>query len=186
MRTRSSLKQEFFRKWIKGLQKCSSLQKNMSFLDRKNAIKLSADLAMASIRDENRRWSRALVVSATVDEGNKVLRGHILGSSQYSKKLRNNSTNSSPPCSRRIRCRKTMRRSHRVRRVKNRMMANSSAKSLVQKETKRLKSLLPGGEFMDNVSLIDETLDYIESLRAQVEVMRCLVTASEELIISSP
>ena len=61
-------------------------------------------------------------------------------------------------------------------------MANFIAKRLVQKRTRKLKSLLPGGEHMDDLSLVEETLDYIQSLRAQVEVMRCLVTASELII----
>jgi hypothetical protein len=50
---------------------------------------------------------------------------------------------------------------------------------MVNRRTQVLKSLVPGGEFMDDISLIEETLDYIESLRAQVDVMRTLAKATE-------
>ncbi|KAJ1433548.1 hypothetical protein SESBI_06084 [Sesbania bispinosa] len=48
MRNMSSVKQEFLRKWITGLRKCSCEKKNMRLMERKKAIKRSADLAMAS------------------------------------------------------------------------------------------------------------------------------------------
>ncbi|KAK7291914.1 hypothetical protein RIF29_07465 [Crotalaria pallida] len=198
MRNSSSVKQEFFRKWITSLRKYSSQKKNMSMVERKKAIKLSADLAMASTRDETTRWSQALIANASKEEDNKVLTENILGGSPQhcgdekvvSKNLLKNylSSSSSPLCScKRIRSRKILRRScAMMHRGKERVMASSIAKRLkVQKRTRRLKSLLPGGEFMDDVSLVEETLDYIESLRAQVEVMRCLVTASELFISPS-
>ncbi|CAL0307049.1 unnamed protein product [Lupinus luteus] len=184
----SSVKQEFLRKWITGFRKYSSQKKNMSMVERKKAIKLSADIAMASTRNETTRWSQALIANASRDSNNKVLTENILESStQHSEKVvRKNLMNlSSPLCSKRVRSRKVLRRSRSMihKSSKERLMASSIAKKLnVQKRTQRLKNLLPGGEFMDDVSLVEETLDYIESLRAQVEVMRCLVTASELFI----
>lgn len=167
----NSVKQEFLKKWIWGLRKYSSQKKNMSLMERKKAIKLSADLAMASTRNKTTRWSRALIANASSRE-------HVSGSGQrVRKRLTNHHSHSV-----RIRsCRTSLLRRNRG---KDRVVASFIAKRLVQKRTKRLKSLLPGGEFMDGDSLVEETLDYIESLRAQVEVMRCLVTASELMILN--
>ncbi|XP_061347526.1 transcription factor IBH1-like 1 [Gastrolobium bilobum] len=195
MRNLSSVKREFLRKWITGLGKYSSQKKNMSLLERKKAIKLCADLAMASTRDETTRWSRVLIDNASRDDSNKVFTEHMLGSTQHRQKVRENFTNSlttSTSSSQvynsriRIRSRKIVRRSRTVQRTKERVTASFIAKRLLQKRTRRLKSLLPGGEFMDDVSLLEETLDYIQSLRAQVEVMGCtLVTASKLIKIPS-
>ncbi|OIV99828.1 hypothetical protein TanjilG_26166 [Lupinus angustifolius] len=188
MRNSSSVKQEFLRKWITDLRKYSSQKKNMSMVERKNAIKLSADLAMASTRDETTRWSKALISNPSRDHNKKVLTGYILDSSPHhtEKVLKKNLNNLLPSCSKRvIRSRKIMRTSRRMvhRSNKERVIASCIAKRLkVQKRTRRLKNLIPGGEFIDDVSLVEETLDYIQSLRAQVEVMRGLVTASELFI----
>ncbi|BAT76663.1 hypothetical protein LR48_Vigan541s001500 [Vigna angularis] len=180
MRNINTVKQEFLKKWIWGLRKYRSQKKNMSLLERKKAIKLSADLAMASTRNKTTRWSKALIANASKNSNNKVLTEHVLGSSPP---VRKSSTNYSH--SRRIRsCRKSLRRNRAVHIPKDRVVASFIARKLVQKRTRRLKSLLPGGEFMDDVSLVEETLDYVQSLRAQVEVMRCLVTASELMILN--
>ncbi|KAI4335485.1 hypothetical protein L6164_014125 [Bauhinia variegata] len=182
MRNPISLKQEFLRKWIMGLRKCASSKKNMNVVERKKVIKLSADLAMASTRNETTRWSQALIFSASQDDDNKVLAEQILGSTQCQSLTKAETCSSTLLCNsnRRIRSRKILKRSHRIHRVKKSVAeADSIAKRLVQKRTRMLKSLVPGGEFMDDVSLIEETLDYMQSLRAQVEVMRCLLTASE-------
>ncbi|OIW19459.1 hypothetical protein TanjilG_09479 [Lupinus angustifolius] len=181
-----SANKEFLRTWITGLRKYSSQKKNMNMVERKKAIKLSADLAMASTRDKTTRWSKALISNASRDDNNKILTENILDSSpkHTEKVVRKNLNNLSPFCSRRIKSRKILRRSRTMMdRSKDRVMPSSIAKRLkVQKRTQKLKNLLPGGEFMDDVCLVEETLDYIQSLRAQVEVMRCLVTASELFI----
>ncbi|KAL2338578.1 hypothetical protein Fmac_013024 [Flemingia macrophylla] len=156
----------------------------MSLSERKKAIKLSADLAMASTRNKATRWSRALIANASSDgNSNKVLTEHVLGSSSPSQRVRKSFTTYSHSV--RIRsCRNILRRNRVVHRTKDRVVACFAAKKLVQKRTRRLKSLLPGGKSMDDVCLVEETLDYIQSLRAQVEVMRCLVTASELMILN--
>ena len=210
MRNINSVKQEFLKKWIWGLRKYSSQKKNMSLMERKKAIKLSADLAMASTRNKSTRWSRALIANASRDGNNKVLTEHVSPSSSSPPQrpatrksfrrirscrnmlIRRNRaavhcrTKDRKSFTARIRsCRNMLRRNRAVHsRAKDRVVASSVAKRLVQKRTRRLKSLLPGGESMDGVSLVEETLDYIQSLRAQVEVMRRLVTASEIMILN--
>ncbi|XP_058728696.1 transcription factor IBH1-like 1 [Vicia villosa] len=176
MRNLSSLKREFLKKWIKGLRKYNSQKKNMNLFERKKAIKLSADLAMASTKDKTTLWRKAFIAntSTSIDEQDTST-----SSPQKKKITKKNLTNSCRLYRKRIiGSRKILRRNH----VKQRVEASFIATKLVKKRTRTLKSLLPGGKFMDDACLVDETLDYIQSLKAQVEVMRCLVTASEIFI----
>lgn len=184
MRNSSSVKQEFLKKWIMGLQRCTSSNKNMTVLERKKAIKLSADLAMASARNGTTSWSRALIANASRESDKRILAEKILRGPESEillKKISNMSVR------RIVRSKKIVKRSHRSVIVRRRVspqkvLADSIAKRLVEKRTRILKSLVPGGEFMDEISLIEETLDYIAYLRAQVDVMRCIAT-SPQLII---
>ncbi|KAL5548867.1 hypothetical protein UlMin_004098 [Ulmus minor] len=172
MKNLSLLKREFLKKWIKGLQICNLSSKKMGIFERKNAIKLSADLAMASARKGRTNWSRAIIAKATQNKINKPADSKLFVSRENKLLL-----------SRQIR-----KRSNNVRRTVRRSLAPkalpiSIAKRLIHKKTQVLKSLVPGGESMDEISLIKETLDYIVSLRAQVDVMRyCLARASQELV----
>ena len=182
MRPPTSLKKEFLKKWIMGLQLCSSSKKEMSFLERKKAIKLSADVAMASARNATTRWSRALISNASKDDSNKGLAECILGPESESLKR---ASMSLVLCNKRNRSKKILRKSCSIRRARKSssqmVMAISIAKRLVKKRTQVLKSLVPGGGSMSEFSLIEETLDYILSLRAQVDVMRHLANATELL-----
>ncbi|XP_027069502.1 transcription factor IBH1-like 1 [Coffea eugenioides] len=192
MRSASSLRQEFLKKWLKGLQIYSGSKKEMSILERKKAIKLSADIAMASTRISTSSWSRALMAKASNDATNKVLVQHVLSPEAQKlvpikkdpKKLMIISRSTSS-ISKRISSKKIVRRScyatRRMRKAAAQVVeASSIAKRLVMKRTEVLKSLVPGGEYMDDVSLIRETLDYILSLRLQVDVMRHFANATEE------
>ncbi|VVA18117.1 PREDICTED: mRNAion factor [Prunus dulcis] len=176
MRNSTSLKQEFLKKWIKGLQVCnSSSEKKMTILERKKAIKMSADIAMASTRNGTTCWSRAVVANAT--QSNRVVVERILGPHKPSRSVSMVMHKKILKKSRRV----CSSRSRRVlMRKRDVAKTHSIAKRLVWKKTQVLKSLVPGGEFMeDEMCLIAETLDYIVSLRAQVDVMRCLATTTE-------
>ncbi|XVF47804.1 hypothetical protein PTKIN_Ptkin03bG0140300 [Pterospermum kingtungense] len=181
----SSLKQEFLKKWIEGLQRCSSSKNNMSILERKKAIKLSADVAMASARNGTTCWSRALIANVSKDGSDeKYLVEQILGPESERITMKKVSTGASMVCNKRIRSKKILKKStRRIRRTRkcapHAALATSIAKRLVRKRTQVLKSLIPGGKFMNEVSLIEETLDYIISLSAQVDVMRSLASVSE-------
>ncbi|KAF9662689.1 hypothetical protein SADUNF_Sadunf18G0080400 [Salix dunnii] len=180
MRDPSSFKQKFLKKWILGLQVCGSGKQNMSILERKEAIKLSADIALASTRDGRTRWSRATIANASKHDENKVLVQQLLA--PESESLKKTSIGLVMD-NKRVRCKKILRRSCCIKRarksVSQGVLAKSIAKRMVNRKTRVLKSLVPGGEFMDDISLIEETLDYIESLRAQVDVMRTLAKATE-------
>ncbi|KAL5773042.1 hypothetical protein ACOSP7_012658 [Xanthoceras sorbifolium] len=192
MRAPSSLKQEFLKKWILGLQICSASSRNMSIFERKKAIKLSADVAMASARNGRTCWSRALIANASNNnDKDKLLVKHILGHSEFERLKKISMIRPTAPMSnKRVRCKKIFKRScvTSIRRVskrvvprKNVLAASSVAKRLNKKRTQVLKSLVPGGEFMDDVSLIEETLDYIMSLQAQIDVMKSLANATDKV-----
>ncbi|KAK9032540.1 hypothetical protein V6N11_056800 [Hibiscus sabdariffa] len=170
-----SLKQEFLKKWIMGIQRCNYSKKKLSILERKRAIKLSADVAMASLRNGTTCWSRALIAKAA-NQGNDD-EEHLVEQIVKKAPIRTVACNK-----RMMRSKKILKRSRGVRRRKCTAQAtrpSSIAQRLVRKRTRILKSLIPGGEFMNEASLIEETLDYILSLRAQVDVMRSLAIASE-------
>ncbi|KAE8687888.1 hypothetical protein F3Y22_tig00111008pilonHSYRG00342 [Hibiscus syriacus] len=178
MRPHSSLKQEFLKKWIMGLQRCSFSKKNMSILERKKAIKFSADIAMASARNGTTCWSRSLISNASKEGSDIHVVEQILGSESDRPAVENK-----VPTRRASVCKKIVKRSCRIRRRRRRRKCvasapSSIAKHLVRKRREVLKSLIPGGEFMNEICLIEETLDYITSLRVQVDVMRSLASAS--------
>ncbi|KAK4712902.1 hypothetical protein R3W88_018809 [Solanum pinnatisectum] len=180
----NSLKQEFLKKWIKGLQICSATKKKMSIMERKKAIKLSADIAMASTRKSTIYWSHALMKNASKDDTNKIIIKNILGSNDDDDDNNNNNNNfkkasmgiyNSMSQNGIIRSKKIIKKSCKIsRRARKITSPNIIAKKMMKKRTKVLKSLVPGGEYMDDASLIKETLDYIISLRLQVDVMRHL------------
>ncbi|OVA06906.1 hypothetical protein BVC80_1735g5 [Macleaya cordata] len=174
MHSPTSFKQEFIKKWAMALKFCcgsSSTKKMMSFSERKKIIKLSSDIAMASARNGKTCWSRALISKASKEYENfsiLTVNPSMAGSSLW--------------CNKRVVRSKKILKSCRVRRIKKnvpprRVRASSIAKTMVKKRTQVLKELVPGGESMDEISLLEETLDYIVSLQAQVDVMRGLVDA---------
>lgn len=145
----SSVKQEFLKNWIKI---CRNMKKEeaSSILERKNAIKLSADAAMAA--PATTQWRRALLDD--VVSRNPSILGH---------------------CSRSV----GGGGGGRYRYYRSRILRRRGG-GVVPHESQCgvLRKLVPGGEDMDAVSLIRETLDYIVSLRLQVDVMRHLAAAS--------
>ncbi|KAK1417137.1 hypothetical protein QVD17_26259 [Tagetes erecta] len=180
MHNSSQLKKEFIKKWIYGLQICCSSKKQMNILDRKKKIKISADIALASAKNSTTSWSKAIISEAKKDEQNMSLVNNIIVSGAESKFT----------CAhQKFTChtsKKILKRSYGVRRKMKKMeprdhgsnLATCIAKRLVKKRTKVLKRLVPGGEFMDDLSVIKEALDYILSLRVQVDVMKKLVNAT--------
>ncbi|CAH2069597.1 unnamed protein product [Thlaspi arvense] len=156
MNTYNMVKQEFIKKWITTLHMLdSSVDHPTNVTERKNAIKLSSDLAIAAARSGATVWSRAIISRTGNKTTNKPVARRIL------KKARNRMKN---------RC-TTVRRNGSLK-----------AKIRMRKRTELLKSLVPGGESINNKDyLIRETLDYIVYLRAQVDVMRSV--AAVDLVI---
>uniref|UniRef100_A0A9I9CIE2 IBH1-like N-terminal domain-containing protein n=2 Tax=Cucumis melo TaxID=3656 RepID=A0A9I9CIE2_CUCME len=166
----NKLKQQFLKNWLVGLQSTTSSTTNMNFLDRKKAIKISADYAMAATRNGTTIWSQSIIA--------KYLKGHappeaILNRrTSYINLLRKKRTMTQLRKMGRKIGRKMARRS---RLPLSKALPSTIAKRLVEKRTKVLRSLIPGGEFMkDEALLIEEALDYIPFLQAQVDGMRFL------------
>ncbi|EPS68898.1 hypothetical protein M569_05872, partial [Genlisea aurea] len=148
----SSQKQEFMKKWMAGLQTYSDLKSTMSIPQRKTAIKLAADVAIASTRPPATRWSRALIAAESAKNTGGPTRTIL--------------QNMSGPSEIAPSCRKIPPR----RRRKN---SAAGRGSVLRRRTCVLRRLVPGGkEIDDDVLLIEETLDYISSLRVQVDAMR--------------
>ncbi|KAK4374956.1 hypothetical protein RND71_005633 [Anisodus tanguticus] len=186
MRNPSSLKQEFLKKWIKGLQICSATKKKMSLMERKKAIKLSADIAMASTRKSTTYWSHALMANASKDDTNKIIIENVLGDDDNNSKriiFKKASMGISLSQKGIISSKKIVKKSCKISRRATKIISpNIIAKKMVKKRTQVLKSLVPGGEYMDDASLIKETLDYIISLRVQVDIMRHLANNASHQI----
>ncbi|KAD4180103.1 hypothetical protein E3N88_28694 [Mikania micrantha] len=185
MYTSSKLKREFYKKWVKGLQICCSSKKKMDILERKKKIRLCADIALASAKNVTTSWSIALIYEAQKDDENKILVDNLIGPELRLKPQ--NTTRQMIACHKRVRSNKILKKSRHVgQRMRKKCppkpnLATYIAKTLVKKRTRLLKTLVPGGESMDEYSLIKEALDYILSLRVQVDVMKSLVNATEVL-----
>lgn len=189
MQSSSSLKKEFMNKWIEGFHMCVSSKKHMNIMEKTKKIKLSADIAMASAKRTETLWSNALLSDARKNEKDMILVDKMLGPESQLKLLKN-TDRMITSYHKRVRCKKILKTSRESagKRMKKAMMgiprsnlAIIIAKRLVKKKTKMLKRLVPGGQSMDEFSLIKEALDYILSLRVQVDVMRNLVNATEVL-----
>ncbi|KAK1399860.1 transcription factor IBH1 [Heracleum sosnowskyi] len=193
MRGPRQVKLEFMKRWARGLQIYRNRRKNMSLLDRKNAIKLSADVAMASTKLNASQWSVALISEASSSDNTitKIVVQQILGNNKadhvknYSQNIQDSSSTMCIVNSKNtVRSKKILRKSCGVARSRKRAhprraLAATIAKRIVKRRTEMLKSLVPGGKSMDDVSIVKEALDYILSLQVQVNVMRRLVEISE-------
>ncbi|XP_062221267.1 transcription factor IBH1-like 1 [Phragmites australis] len=169
----TAFQQGFLKNLILSLQACRSSTPSssvvaMNLRERKRAIKSSADIAMATARGGAARWPQAILVSS-----------------------------SRPPCKlpgKVQRRRKIVRRRHHRRRdvtgasLTRTTMASSSeiARRLVRKRTKVLRRMIPGGEFLDEVSLLREAMDYVAHLHAQVDVLQRISKAVQRDVASMP
>ncbi|XP_077216894.1 transcription factor IBH1-like 1 [Tasmannia lanceolata] len=176
MQDTNLFKQVFLKKLLVGLLQVDLSSKNMSFLERKRAIKLSSDVALAFARN-GVNWSRAIIRNVSKQEKNKTLVRNILG-----EKI----DRQTKPCHAYLTCKRAgsnriLRRSYTMRRIRKcapkRSVASAIAKRMLKRRTQVLKCLIPGGESLDELSLLEETMDYIVCLRAQVDVMRHLANA---------
>lgn len=175
MQPTSSMKEEFLKKWQTGLRIFRPSIDNTRVSERKKAIKLSADVAMASLRKGTTCWSRALI-QKTATEDNFLVREMLSGIKEET--LINKKLPTKIVCHRKI-----VRRSKKILRRKSKSTSEeiaAKAKRLVKRKTQGLRNVVPGGELMSNdILLIQETLDYIVSLQTQVSVMRSIVDAAD-------
>lgn len=179
-----AFQQGFLKNMILSLQACSEFcisssasgcAAMMSLQQRKCAIKSSADIAMATARGGGARWPQAVLASSS------------------SPSRRPSKPSSSPGKKKNTRvCKKIVRRClHTRRRSRGGTGAASSlartrtamigsreiARRLVRKRTKVLRKMIPGGELLDEISLLHEAVDYVAHLHAQVDVLRRISNA---------
>ncbi|URD74754.1 hypothetical protein MUK42_24096 [Musa troglodytarum] len=176
MQAAKSFVQAFLKQMLLGIQLSAVSHRSGSLQERKSAIKLSADVAMAVARG-SKKWTRGLIASLSKEEQNRSFRQFVLGK-DFGRPAKLCHSSWKIPRSKNI-----VRRSLRFlsKRKSNIRAPNSSvlAGTLVEKRTQVLKRLVPGGESMDGFSLLDETLDYVTCLQAQVDVMQKLMTTLE-------
>ncbi|KAI0511225.1 hypothetical protein KFK09_011850 [Dendrobium nobile] len=164
----------FLKTMFMGLKLGVSSRK-MSYQERKRVIKLSANIAMA-VAGNGMNWSRALIIRHAKHEKNKVLLRSLLGRKRYE-----SITEPGLPLNftwqnmiRKMRFRRTNSILRRGAHASNGATARVIARSMAKKRTRTLKSLVPGGESLDDFSLLGETIDYVISLQTQVHLMRLL------------
>ncbi|KAL6012264.1 hypothetical protein ACLOJK_002742 [Asimina triloba] len=176
----SNPKRLFLNNFLLGLHEGGLSSQNMSFPERKNVIRLSSDVALATLSSKA-NWSRALIANISRQEKNKILVGRILGKEFYHLTEPNHK---SPLC-KMVKSKKILRRSCAVRRMRKcspkRSLARTIALKILSKKTQILKILIPGGKSIDDFSLLDETMDYIRALEAQVDVMQRLANTFEQI-----
>ncbi|CAN1223310.1 Transcription factor IBH1-like 1 [Linum grandiflorum] len=158
------------------LQLCNHNNKTKSVAERKKTIKLSAEIAIATARNGDTCWSRALIANAAKSDVAKPFLSLITKQQQQQQQCASSGQSKRPKT---MRCKKIVKRSCGIqRRRRNDIVVapEKVAKRMARRKTELLKKIVPGGEFIsDDEALIRETLDYMVSLRAQVQVMRSLV-----------
>lgn len=160
------------------LQVAGLTSKTMGLQERRDAVRLSSDVAMAVARGRAAPWARALVARHASERRNEALLRRILGGAGYESAAAAG------------RSRKIVRRSHgacRRKRIKSSVMAASSgsnggamvARRMVKKRLQVLRKLVPGGEALHgSFSLLSQVLDYVACLKTQVELMQRLCKGS--------
>lgn len=180
-------KKEFMERLLLSLQVAGLTSKSMGLRERRDAVRLSSDVAMASARGRAAPWARALVARHAAERRNEPLLRLIMGGDVYERAV--SSAGAAVARSRRI-----VRRSQRVAcssRRKRRSLAKAAAsggggggalaaRRMVKGRLRLLRRLVPGGEALRGFSLLSETLDYVVCLKTQVELMHSLCKGSQQ------
>ena len=187
----------FMAQLLVSLRAAGQASKSMGLRERRDAVRLSSDVAMAlaSARAAPRSWARALVARHAAERRNEALMRRIMGGAGYEMAAAAAAARSRKEA----RSRRIVRRSRRVcsgsagRKRRSllaaaaaaaasggagRCSAMAAAKRMVKARLQVLRSLVPGGEALRGLSLLSETLDYVVCLKTQVELMQCLCKGS--------
>ena len=187
----------FMAQLLVSLRAAGQASKSMGLRERRDAVRLSSDVAMAlaSARAAPRSWARALVARHAAERRNEALMRRIMGGAGYEMAAAAAAARSRKEA----RSRRIVRRSRRVcsgsagRKRRSllaaaaaaaasggagRCSAMAAAKRMVKARLQVLRSLVPGGEALRGLSLLSETLDYVVCLKTQVELMQCLCRGS--------
>ncbi|PUZ50829.1 hypothetical protein GQ55_6G093400 [Panicum hallii var. hallii] len=194
----------FMAQLLVSLRAAGQASKSMGLRERRDAVRLSSDVAMALASARTRSaprssaaWARALVARHAVERRNEALMRRIMGGAGYEMAA---AAAAAARSRKEARSRRIVRRSRRVcsgsagrrRRVSLaaaaaaaaasggavRCSAMAAARRMVKARLRVLRSLVPGGEALRGLSLLSETLDYVVCLKTQVELMQCLCKGS--------
>lgn len=150
-------------------------------------IRVAADVSLALTAPKGSIWSHALLANISKHEKNRDILHKIAGKKKYMRAARQRNHDlpymclgSVLPKSREsvVQRSRLIRRSRTPRKNASHISPSRVARKIVQKRTKILQSLVPGGRSMDISCLLKETADYIISLKAQVQVMQFLADAA--------
>lgn len=137
-----------------------------SLLQRTKSIKLAVDIATAAARGGGANWSRAQLITC-------------LGLNDNS-----NSNSKSKSTTHRTKAKTGVKKSKKIvararnnRLKKDRRRVPGRKRMVVKERIRVLKSLIPGAVSLNHRSLILEALDYVVSLREQVNAMRRITDA---------
>ncbi|RLM86955.1 transcription factor IBH1-like [Panicum miliaceum] len=190
----------FMAQLLVSLRAAGQASKSMGLWERRDAVRLSSDVAMAlasararSAPRSSAAWARALVARHAAERRNEALMRRIMGGAGYEMAA---AAAAAARSRKEERSRRIVRRSRRVcsgsagrrRRVSLaaaaasggavRCSAMAAARRMVKARLRVLRSLVPGGEALRGLSLLSETLDYVVCLKTQVELMQCLCKGS--------
>jgi hypothetical protein len=187
MHASRKFKRAFMEQLLQSLQVAGLTSKSMNLRERRDAVRLSFDVAMALARGRAAPWASALVSRHAAERRHEALMRRILGTSGYETSQR---AATAPSCRKEMRSRKIVRKSHGVcssrRRRRSSLVAATASRSnsvtvarrMVKRRLQLLRKLVPGGEALQGFSLLSEALDYVECLKTQVELMQRLCKGS--------
>jgi hypothetical protein len=196
-------KKAFMAQLLLSLRAASQLaSKSMGLRERRDAVRLSSDVAMALASARARgaaaapaprptpAWARALVARHAAERRNEELMRRIMGGPGYEVAA----AAAEARGRKEAQSRRIVRRSRRVcsgaaagRKRRSSLAAAASggrcgaiaaARWMVKARLQVLRTLVPGGEALRGLSLLSETLDYVVCLKTQVELMQCLCKGS--------
>ncbi|KAL6842289.1 hypothetical protein ACP4OV_027937 [Aristida adscensionis] len=191
-------KKAFMAQLLLSLRAAGQASKSMGLRERRDAVRLSSDVAMVLAAARRRReapapaptprattttWARALVGRHAAERRNEPLMRRIMGAAAYERAAGAGAAVAGRDDERR---RRIVRRSRRAlcgggagrKRTSGGGGAAAAARRMVRARLQVLRRLVPGGEELRGLSLLSETLDYVVCLKAQVELMQCLCKGS--------
>jgi hypothetical protein len=185
--TPTRFKKAFMAQLLLSLRAAGQAPKSMCLRERRDAVRLSSDVAMALASSSSARpaaWARGLLAKHAAERRNEALLRRIMGGAGYEMAAAAGS------CRKEARCRRIVRRSRRVVLSAGRQRSSGSggsggamaARRMVRARMQVLRTLVPGADGLRGFSLLSETLDYVACLKTQVELMQCLCRGSQSRI----
>jgi len=194
----NSAESSFRRLYLKRLLRVfDRLKRPSSDLKGSSNIMLAADVSLALAASPRAAWRHGLMNKIFCDENNRKILRRILGRKRFQGIMLQRTRSQSysllrsrlkdavqvkKSCSEEWKRLYVMRRRLFLCRSPAKRFepvpASLVARRLVNRRTKQLQRLIPGGKSMDTSCLLRETADYIAALKTQVEVLQSLVNDS--------